>query len=168
LIDASALLWRLMLQGIDAGDRWGRIAAAWEAHAEDGWYAFNDLHAMMAFAGAGRHDLTRRLLVAMRASAESETDNGLVTRTVGLAVAEGLRAYGEERYDEAFELLAPVRPLAVRAGGSHAQRDLIAQTLAAAAEKSGRRHAARALLEERLALKPHSALNRAWSARLGL
>ena len=53
-IDASALLWRLKLEGVDAGARWQSLAASWERATDDGYYAFNDLHAVMAFLGAGR------------------------------------------------------------------------------------------------------------------
>ena len=166
MIDASALLWRLKLHGVDVGDRWQRMADVWEPRIEDAWYSFNDTHAMMAFAGAGRTELARRLLAVMEREAQQPTDNGQMTRSVGLPVARALLAYAEGRYAEAVELLAPVKALAARAGGSHAQRDLLAQTLACAAEKSGRTRLARSLLNERLALKPRSGLNVAWMQRI--
>ena len=31
LIDASALLWRLQLRGVDVGDRWDAVASRWAA-----------------------------------------------------------------------------------------------------------------------------------------
>lgn len=62
-------------------------------------------------------------------------------------------------------MLAPVKAVAARAGGSHAQRDLLAQTLITAAERGGQTALARALLNERLMSKPQSALNRAWMGR---
>lgn len=166
LIDASALLWRLELHDVDVGDRWQRMADVWEPRIEDAWYSFNDTHAMMAFAGAGRADLAQRLLAVMERSAQQATDNGNMTRSVGLPVARALLAYGDGRYAEAVELLAPVKAIAARAGGSHAQRDLLAQTLTRAAEKSGRMRLARSLLNERLALKPRSGLNVAWMQKV--
>jgi tetratricopeptide (TPR) repeat protein len=166
MIDASALLWRLNLHGVDVGSRWGKLADAWEPRIEDAWYAFNDTHAMMAFAGAGRRDLAGRLHEVMQRTAATSTDNGAMTRMVALPVASAILAYADGRYSVAVDLLLPVRAIAARAGGSHAQRDLLAQTLASAAEKAGRLRLARALLNERLALKPRSALNRAWSRRI--
>ncbi len=166
MIDASALLWRLKLHGVDVGRRWQRLAEAWEPRIDDGWYSFNDTHAMMAFAGAARDDLSRRLLSVMEQSALRPTDNGAMTRTVGLPVAKAVLAYAEGRYLEAVRLLSPVKAIAARAGGSHAQRDLLAQTLASAAEKSGQARLTRSLLNERLALKPRSALNLAWMRRI--
>jgi hypothetical protein len=63
----------------------------------------------------------------------------------------------------------PARSIAQRFGGSHAQRDLIDQTLLAAAA-AGQRHRAlgRALLNERLMAKPATPLTRHWAQRLGL
>jgi tetratricopeptide (TPR) repeat protein len=166
MIDASALLWRLKLHDVDVGDRWQRMAEAWEPRIDDAWYAFNDTHAMMAFAGAGRADLAQRLLAVMERSAQQATDNGMMTRSVGLPVARALLACADGRYAEAVELLGPVKAIAARAGGSHAQRDLLAQTLTCAAERSGRTRLARSLLNERMALKPRSGLNVAWMQRV--
>ncbi len=121
---------------------------------------------MMAFAGAARRDLAEQLLAVMSQTAAASTDNGRMTRTVGLPVALAILAYAEGRYGETVERLAPVKAIAARAGGSHAQRDLIAQTLLAAAERSGQHRLARSLLNERLALKPNSGLNRDWMRRI--
>jgi hypothetical protein len=80
MLDASSLLWRLKLHGVDAGARWQSLADAWEPRIDDAWYAFNDAHAMMAFAGAGRDDLVQRLLGVMQRTASLPTDNGRMTR----------------------------------------------------------------------------------------
>ncbi|TGV95953.1 tetratricopeptide repeat protein, partial [Mesorhizobium sp. M2E.F.Ca.ET.154.01.1.1] len=53
MVDASAILWRLHLGGLDVGERWAALAANWMPKAAAGNYAFNDTHAMMAFVGAG-------------------------------------------------------------------------------------------------------------------
>ena len=50
--------------------------------------------------------------------------------------------------------------MAQQFGGSHAQRDVIDWTLTEAAIRSGLREVALALSNERLALKPHSPVNR--------
>jgi len=166
LLDASALLWRLKMYGVDVGNRWNILADVWEPRIEEAWYAFNDMHAMMAFAGAGRFDLARRLIGVLERTAATHTENGAVTRAIALPVSEALLAYAETRYSETVMLLGPVRTPAVRAGGSHAQRDVLAQTLLSAAEKAGQIHLARALLNERLALRPISGLNQTWMDRV--
>ena len=57
LLDASALLWRLWLDGADTGGRFGPLADTWLPFATgDPWYAFNDLHAVMALVGDDRLD----------------------------------------------------------------------------------------------------------------
>jgi hypothetical protein len=53
MVDASALLWRLSLRGVDVGAAGRPLADAWLPLAEDGFYAFNDCHAVMALCGAG-------------------------------------------------------------------------------------------------------------------
>lgn len=167
LIDASALLWRLRLQGVDVGDRWQQLAAIWLAREEAGWYAFNDVHAMLAYAGAGLEEPATALLAHLERTALGAGDNATMTREVGLPLARALWACADGRHAEAVTLLLPVKAISVRAGGSHAQRDLVSQTLLSAAEHAGQRALARALLNERLALKPQSQLNRAWRERVG-
>jgi hypothetical protein len=166
LLDASALLWRLKVYGVDVGNRWQSLADAWEPRIGEAWYAFNDMHAMMAFAGAERFDLAHRLIGVLEHTAVTHTENGTVTRAIGLPASAALLAYAENRHSEAVTLLGPVRTLAAGAGGSHAQRDVLAQTLLSAAEKAGQIQLARALLNERLALRPTSSLNQTWMERV--
>ncbi len=66
MIDASAMLWRMHLRGIDVGDRWQAVADAWEPVKHAGNYAFNDAHAAMAFVGAGRKDSLARVIEAQK------------------------------------------------------------------------------------------------------
>ncbi len=166
LLDASSLLWRLGLHGVDVGTRWQELADVWSTHIDDAWYVFNDVHAMMAFSGAGRDDLAQQLLAALQRTAAGGSDNAAMTREVGLPAAKALLAFARGQYAEAVELLLPIRAIAARAGGSHAQRDLLAQTLTAAAERLGNTSLARALVNERLALKPNSGLNQQWMGRV--
>ena len=67
-----------------------------------------------------------------------------------------------------MDLIAPVRATAARFGGSHAQRDLIDQTLFAAASQGGRRSLGRALLNERNMARPVTPLTRHWMERLAI
>lgn len=132
LIDAAALLWRLRLAGLDLGTRWEPLAARWAPRAADAFCAFNDLHAMLVFVGAGRRDLQRRLLRAQRRRlAYGGTNEGML-RDVGLPACEALEAFGRGRFGEAAERLAVLPQVSHRLGGSHAQRGLIALTLRAA------------------------------------
>ena len=155
-IDASALLWRLHLEGVDVSGRFAPLASAWERTVEDGLYAFNDLHALMAFIGAGRDDLSGRVLKTLRRAADGQGDNAYMTRAVGLPLAEGFIAFGAGRYDEAAEKILSVRGIAQRFGGSNAQRDILTLTALHAAIRGGMRRTAEALADERLQHKPLS------------
>jgi hypothetical protein len=160
MVDASALLWRLFLRGVEVGGRWRELAASWEPIAAAGNYAFNDAHAMMAFVGAGRSDLADAVLDAQVAAMKGDADNALFTREIGHPVAKAIRAFGDRYYAETVELLRPVRDAAHRFGGSHAQRDVIDLTLIEAAFRAGRTALAEALAAERLEARPTSPLAR--------
>jgi hypothetical protein len=148
MIDASAMLWRLHLRGVNVGNRWDVLARNWEAVGAT-HYAFNDMHAMMAFVGAGRHRAAEAVLEAQAAALESAGDNAEFTREVGSAATRAIRAFGDGHYAEAVRLLRPIRNRAHRFGGSHAQRDLIDLTLIVAASRAGQSRLATALLAER-------------------
>jgi tetratricopeptide (TPR) repeat protein len=136
LIDASALLWRLHLAGVPLEKRLPVAAARWSPYAEDAFCAFNDLHAMMAFVGGERPDLASRLLAALeRRAAQPSGANHDMTRLVGLPASRALAAFGRGDYSGAARLLRALPPVAHRIGGSHAQRDVLHLTRAAAAAR---------------------------------
>jgi tetratricopeptide (TPR) repeat protein len=155
-IDASALLWRLHLEGADTGDRFQKLAASWERTIDDGHYAFNDLHAIMAFLGAGRRKDAERVLVSMRRAALGGDDNAYVSRAVGIPLGEAFLAFDMERYGEAVEKIAAARGIAQRFGGSHAQRDILSLTAVHAALRGGLKQTAEAFANERVVHKPES------------
>jgi tetratricopeptide (TPR) repeat protein len=154
MVDAVALLWRMHLQGISAGDRWSALADAYESTAEPGFYVFNDMHAMMAYLASGRSAAADRLLMEVERAAAAANTNARMTQAVGLAIVSAVHAFGHERYSTAIELLMPVRYRAHAFGGSHAQRDIVHRTLLEAAQRSGQANLALALAAERTALKP--------------
>ncbi len=166
-IDASALLWRLSLRGVDVGNRWQELAQAWTPSVENGFYAFNDVHAVMAFLGAGRGDLADRTVATLASQARDghPGGNGMMAREVGLPFARALRAFSRGDHAAAIEDLLAIRPQAHRFGGSHAQRDVLSLTLLEAALRSGRTALAQALAAERTAQKPESPFNRLLAAR---
>ena len=165
MIDASALLWRLHLRGVDLGRRWDTLADNWEPLADAGTYAFNDAHAMMAFVGAGRSQAIDRVFSAQAEALQGMADNAAFTRDVGDPVTRAIRAFGDEDYDEVMRLLRPVRNIAHRFGGSHAQRDVLDLTLIEAALRSGQSALAKALAAERMAAKPSSPLAQLFLSR---
>jgi hypothetical protein len=165
MVDASAILWRLSLGGVDVGDRWQKLAANWAPKAAAGNYAFNDAHAMMAFVGAGLDAPARALLEAQREAMAAGDDNAGFTRDVGHPVALAIKAFGEAKYAETVRLLRPIPAIASRFGGSHAQRDVIDLTLIEAALRGGDRALARALTAERMLARPDSPLSALFARR---
>ena len=71
------------------------------------------------------------------------------------SLIDGALSFADGDYAAAVEAILPVRYHAIRIGGSHAQRDIVNQTLIAAAERSGRWNLARALLAERVGVRPN-------------
>jgi tetratricopeptide (TPR) repeat protein len=165
LVDASAMLWRLQLGGVDVGQRWHALTKRYETAWVPGYYAFNDLHAVMAFLGAGRKDLIESVIEAQETA---EADNVMFSRDVGLPLINGVIAFSAGRYQEAISLMRPVRGIAARFGGSHAQRDVIDLTLAEAALRGGDTALAQAFAAERLTAKHDSPLAALFAKRAGL
>jgi len=174
LVDASALLWRLTLRGVDVGGRWRELADAWEPLAADGFYAFNDAHAMMAFVADGRHEAAEALLAAQQQAMAGNGGNARMTWEVGYPLCAALRAFGRGDDATCISLLRPLRSRLHRFGGSHAQRDVFDLTLLEAARRDGHHALVRALANERIERKPGSPLNRRyrqqaarWAAEAG-
>ncbi len=157
LVDATALLWRLYLEGVDLGARAAVVADNWAGRldTERGFYAFNDLHAMMAFVMAGREAEAARVVADLEWTAQHGSgSNRMMAGEVGLPLCRGLQAFGRGRYEEAIARVEPVRDTAWRFGGSHAQRDVLALTLIEAALRGGRPALARHYIAERTVHRP--------------
>jgi tetratricopeptide (TPR) repeat protein len=165
MVDASSLLWRLHLGGHDVGDRWQKLADNWLPLAAAGNYAFNDAHAMMAFVGAGREEAARTLLAAQEDAIRRDDDNAAFTRDVGHPLASAIHAFGRGDYAEAAKLILPIRGIASRFGGSHAQRDVIELTLIEAAIRAGDHGLALSLTRERERMRHDSPLSGALRRR---
>ncbi|MFN4090428.1 MAG: tetratricopeptide repeat protein [Alphaproteobacteria bacterium] len=164
MVDASALLWRLHLSSVDVGDRWTELAALWDRHADGRLYPFNDWHAAMAYLGAGREAEVERILRAYRTTQDgAETADW--SRRIGLPLIEGFAAFWKGDHAAAVERLHRARHIVNGFGGSHAQRDVIDWTLTEAAIRGGLGDMAEALAAERLAMRPHSPVNRGFLRR---
>jgi len=164
MVDASAMLWRLHLAGVDTGGRWQELAGAWDAHADGGSYAFNDWHAAMAWLGAGRERDVATLAKTLRSAGE-RSEAARWASGVGADLVEGFAAYWQGDHDTAIDRLWRGRSIANAFGGSHTQRDVIDLTLIEAAFRGGHARLAEALAHERLTTRPHSGMNRAFLGR---
>ncbi|HEY4957049.1 MAG TPA: tetratricopeptide repeat protein, partial [Caldimonas sp.] len=168
-VDAASLLWRIDLLGADVGARWRALLVDWRLDsATAGHSLFNDAHAALALIGAGELAEAREWVALSLAGADRQAGwNREVVRAIGAPLMHGLLAFGEGRYAAAAETIAPVRARLAPFGGSRAQRDVVDQTLLAAAARGGLRTAGRALLDERRRAKPATPLTAHWARRLG-
>lgn len=160
LVDVTSMLWRLQLIGLDVGERMTQVANVWEQKMDEvGFYAFNDFHAAMAFAGSGRADLLAEVEAGLvRASADSELDTSAMARDVGLPLVRGIMAFTQGRFGDVVRYMGDVRDVANRFGGSHAQRDVITLTCLAAARRHGDESLVRHIMNEREMAKPGGVL----------
>jgi hypothetical protein len=166
LLDATALLWRLQLEGVAAGDRWRPLTEAWTRLLEPGFYPFNDMHAIMAFVGNDELNRASEVVTALERvvrDGDPAATGWAMTSAVGLAVCRSLVHFGAGRYEQVLAELLPVRTRVHEFGGSHAQRDAVERTLLEAAIRAGRTDLANALVSERLAVRECSTY--AWSKR---
>ncbi len=165
MLDASAMLWRLTLRGVDVGSRWQPLAEAWAPIAEDGFYAFDDAHAVMALVGAGEWARVERVLASLERAARGSGTNAMMSREVGLPLARAIVSFGRGAHADAVEDLTRIRANAHRFGGSHAQRDIVHLTLVESALRAGQNALARALAAERTTIKRSSPFNWRLTAR---
>lgn len=167
MVDATTLLWRLHLAGVEVRSRFDTLANLWEAklQSERGFYAFNDVHAMMALVMAGRGAAVAALTKDLDVGATGQDLNGMMTREVGRPLCRGVVAFAEGRYEDAIEAIASARDGAWRFGGSHAQRDVFTLTLIEAALRAKQNNLARHFIAERTVSKPMSGLGWRLQAR---
>lgn len=148
--NATSLLLRLELEGMEVGPRWAELADIAERRTDDGCVVFADLHYMLALAGASRPDAQRAMTARFARDAKSSGEMPARYADPGVAAASGLNAFAEGRYDAAFSDLASARPNMQSIGGSHAQRDVFERLTIDAGLRAGRYEQTEHILHARL------------------
>jgi hypothetical protein len=159
LLDATALLWRIHLDGAPVGERWQPLADAWARSLSPGFYPFNDMHAAMAFVGSGDLERAHELVADLQLfvdEGDRATTGWVMTSTVGLPVCRSIVAFATDDYPLVVDELLPLRSKVHEFGGSHAQRDAVERTLLEAAIRAGLNDVALALVSERLGTREAS------------
>jgi pentatricopeptide repeat protein len=154
LYDCVALLWRYQIYGCSTGPlAWGELSdRAAELSVKPG-FAFNDVHAAMAFAAAGDDRALDRLIDGLRdLDAKGHPSAGPVV----LPIVRGVAAFGRGDYVEAVRLIDPVYDRIVGVGGSNAQREVLEDTLIEACLRAGHFDRAEELLRDRLSRRPRA------------
>ncbi|MDF1726497.1 MAG: tetratricopeptide repeat protein [Sulfitobacter sp.] len=151
IANATSLLMRLELEGVQVGDRWEELGALAESRTSDGCLVFADLHYQLALAGADREG--GAIFMQARFACDAVKDGEMASRVAdpGLAALAGLRAFAEARYGEAFAFFLRARPKMQIIGGSHAQRDVFERMTIDAGVRAGHFDAAEEVLRDRMA-----------------
>lgn len=150
--DGASLLWRCDLYGpAIAPERWQALRDyAAKSFGRPG-VTFADVHCALTYAASGDEASLSQLIDGLRArEAAGKQPAGPVVVRLALGVAAFRRGDAEE----AVRQIAPVADQVIRIGGSHAQREVIEDTLLEAYVRSGRAEEAAALLRERLDRRP--------------
>jgi hypothetical protein len=144
-------------------DRWRSLADRWEGQALAGARSFYVMHAILAFAAAGREEAAARAFASLPDSDGCAAPEALLEDEVAPPHCEALMAFACHEYETCIERLGRVRHLSHHCGGSVAQCDLVQLTFIEATLRARRRSLARALIAERTAQRPASPLN--WQLR---
>jgi hypothetical protein len=155
IANASSLLMRLVLEGVDVGQRWEELADIAESRIDDACLAFADLHYLLALMGGDRKLAIVKLLGRLDKNKISPKDGefGQVLANPAHACAHGLAAFAEGNFAESFATLKASRGLMQSIGGSHAQRDVFERLTIEAGIRSGQFDAAEELLIGRKMLR---------------
>lgn len=149
LQNATALLWRLELLGLDVGGRWDELADKAEARIGDTAYLLLPPHLMLALAATGREGAAVRFLAALREQAADpgRWDAAAIGEVV-LPVCEAGLAHRRGQHERVVALLAPRLERIRLLGGSNAQRDVFRQMLIDSAMQVDRRDVVAAMIVE--------------------
>ena len=149
--DAASFLWRMMLAGGNGSLPWSAVSEYAAKSFPGPGIMFADVHCSLAYAGAG----DRKALDALIAGLEKRHAQGKIAGgEIVPVIARAARAFADAEYEEVVHLLAPRMDDVVRIGGSHAQREVIEDTLIEASLRDGDYGKAIDLLEERVERRP--------------
>jgi hypothetical protein len=163
MTDGASLLWRLGVSGHPAPRAiWDDVAAYADRAFPKSGNAFADVHAAIIAAATGNRTSLDARINELDARLASGT---LAAGTVVPALCRAVRAFSDGDYRMSVSLLEPVAGDVVRIGGSHAQRELIEDTLLVALMKSGDVAKAQSLLDHRIHRRP-SKRDMAWRSEV--
>ena len=161
IADSASFLWRMTLAGANGELPWNDVSNfATEKFKKPG-LMFADVHCALAHAGAGDRAALETLIKGME---ERLTQGRLPAGDIVPSIARAARAFADADYAEVVRLLAPRMDDVIRIGGSHAQREVIEDTLIEASLRGGDFARATTMLEERVDRRP-TARDSGWLAR---
>ena len=172
LVDASALLFRLYLEGmIEKNDnRWEKVRNQWKNIIHSHALSFNDAHITMVFNNRLIHEeIINSHIQSLENYTNSKSNDvnhtcAFVHQQVGIPICKAINAFNDSKFDETIQLLKDViLPGKTHLiGGSNAQRDVFELLFLHAIFNSPNKEnhpIAKSLLDKRLEKKPHSGQN---------
>jgi hypothetical protein len=128
-IDATALLWRLDMEGQDHATDWKALADSIEDHANFGGTPFISAQLIYALKKGNRDEALQKALVNIENFAHEQfKEDRFVWREVGLPLIHGSLAFADQDYGQALHYFDPIMEKVGCVGGSDAQIDLFYQT----------------------------------------
>jgi hypothetical protein len=152
VVDSASLLWRLTVYGYTVPKEiWADAAGYAERSFPNSGIPFLDVHVALTAASTGNRAALEKRIAELERRLE---DGNLPQGSAVPAICRGAQAFAEADYAACVRILEPLAEEIVRIGGSHAQRELIEDTLLIALMKSDRSEKARAVLDGRLHRRP--------------
>jgi len=163
-VDCASFLWRRVLHGDPPGPAEAEEIAEYAGtHVPAPALAFFNLHIALALAAAGENAaLDRHIDAVERLIADGKQAAGPVIGTL----CRGIADYARGEYGAAAASLERALGESDRLGGSHAQRDVIIDSLIAAHLRAGEPGRAEQVMRQRADARAGH-LDRAWLARIG-
>lgn len=127
LCNATSLLWRLELIGVDVGARWDGLLEISRNHIHDDELVFASLHYLMPLARLKDKAGCRAFIQHLKKWSQDDSTQASVVEEVGLPLAEALVEMSSGQRSKAKDLFKSVRHTTIKIGGSHTQRDLFDQ-----------------------------------------
>jgi hypothetical protein len=161
--DTAGLLWRLQAYGNSVPKKLWEDAGAYATRAyPHAGFPFADMHLALIEAATGN----RTALNARIETLEQQVSKGTLTAgAVVPAVCRAVLAFADNDYAFCAHILEPIAHEVVRLGGSHAQREVVEDTLLLALINIGEVAKARALLDQRLHRR-HSPRDQRWRSAI--
>jgi len=147
MIDGSAILWRLELEGGPEQSSAWRALADLAARVSRPGFVFGEIHAALAYAACGDETALAKLIDGLR---DLDAKGHPIAGTVALPLVRGTAAFVASDHAEALTHLEPVAREMHRVGGSHAQWEIFEETMVACYLRLERYDDALSLIRRRL------------------
>ncbi len=163
--DAILLLWYVELAGGRLDGEWRVIASHARRRAHEHVFPFLNAIFLYSLARTGERATVAAEVARLKDHADKQAGGQKkVWKEVGVPLAEGSVAFAYGEYDRAAATLAPILPEVACAGGSDEQRGVFVQSHLVSLVKGGHRKRARKAIEDYIAGRPVTPLERYWLA----